>query len=240
MANDNPIVLVHGGAHRAACWNLLIRELEASGRQAVAVDLPGYGRDSTIDPTPRTLADGIEATAEAIARLGGPVMLVGHSLGGMTISGAAEHITHAIDHLVYLSAVVPRDGESAESMAATDGMKASAGTFVLNDGERIGFRPEMAREIFYNDCPDDIVAAATEALVSTDLGYLTTPVSLSPARFGKIRKSYVICTRDQAITPEMQRLFTRVHPGVAVHEIVAGHSPFLSKPSELATLIANL
>jgi len=240
MTNDVPIVLVHGGAHRAACWNLLMRELEAVGRRTVAVDLPGYGRDSTIDPTPRTLADGIEATAEVIARLARPVMLIGHSLGGMTISGVAECMSDAIDHLVYLAAVVPRDGESAESMATADGMKASAATYVLDDGERIGFRPEMARGIFYNDCPDDIVAAATEALVSTDLGYLTTPVTLSADRFGKIRKTYIVCTRDQAIDPETQRIFARIHPGMAIREIEASHSPFLSKPTELAALLCCL
>ncbi len=237
---DTPIVLVHGGAHRATCWTLLIRELEAIGRRAVAVDLPGYGRDSTIDPTPKTLAEGIEATAEAIARLARPVMLIGHSLGGMTVSGVAERMPDAIDHLVYLSAVVPRDGESAESMATADGMKASVGTYVLDDGARIGFRREMARDIFYNDCPDDIVAAATEALVSTDLGYLTTPVALSPDRFSKIRKTYIVCTRDQAIDPEAQHIFARVHPGMAVREIEASHSPFLSKPTELAVLLTSL
>lgn len=237
---DTPIVLVHGGAHRAACWTLLIRELEASGRQTIAVDLPGYGRDVSRDPTPRMLTDGIEATVQAIAGLGTPAMLVGHSLGGMTISGVAERIPDAIDHLVYLTAVVPRDGESAAAMANADGMKASAGTYVLDDGQRIGFRQEMARDIFYNDCPDDIVTAATQALVSTDLGYLTTPVSLSPDRFGKVRKSYVVCTQDQAIDPEMQRQFARVHVGMTVHEIAASHSPFLSKPAELAALLTSL
>lgn len=240
MAHDTPIALVHGGAHRAGCWNLLIRELEAVGRQAVAIDLPGFGRDSAIDPTPKTLADGIEATAHAIAQLGRPVMLIGHSLGGMTISGVAECMPDTIDHLVYLTAVVPRDGESTGTMANAEGMKASAGTYVLDDGERIGFRREMARDIFYNDCPEDTTAAATEALVSTDLGYLITPVSLSPDRFGKVHKSYIVCTQDQAIDPEMQRQFTRVHPGMTVHEIAASHSPFLSKPAELAALLTIL
>src|SRR6218665_3432598 len=106
-------VLVHGGCHRAACWDRLIPALRALGRDAVAVDLPGHGGDIHADPVTKTLDDGIAPLPAAVGAVDGPVVLVGHSLGGMTISGVAERMPERIARLVYLTALVPQDGESA-------------------------------------------------------------------------------------------------------------------------------
>jgi pimeloyl-ACP methyl ester carboxylesterase len=214
----------------------------AAATGPIAGHLPGFGRDVSADPVPKTLADGIEATARIIGRFDRPVMLLGHSLGGMTISGVAERMPEAIANLVYLTAVVPEDGQSTDAFSGDDGMKAGAGTHLLDDGERIDFTRDMARNIFYGDCDEAVAAAATAtaSLVPTDLGYLTTPVRLSPDRFGTVRKTYIVCTRDNAIDPEMQRMFSRFHGGMPAHEIATSHSPFLSRPAELAKLLVSL
>lgn len=240
MASDAPILLIHGGCHRGDCWHLLIPELEALGRHAVAIDLPGHGRDPDADPAPKTLDDGIAATVEALRRFGRPALLVGHSLGGMTISGAAEQVPELVARLVYLSALSPRDGESGAMLAETPGMRADVGSYMLDDGIRVGVKPDQADRLFYADCPPDVAAAATAGLVPTDLGYLTQPVALSAARFGRIPKTYVHCLRDQAIELPAQIDYRERHPDMDAREIDASHSPFLSKPAELAALLASL
>lgn len=233
-------VLVHGGCHRARCWDLLIPALEALGREAVAVDLPGHGRDPEADPAPKTLDDGIAAVVAAVRAADGPVVLVGHSLGGMTISGVAEQLPERIARLVYLTALVPRDGESAAAFGELPGFNASIGSEILDDGLRVGVKPDLARHLFYADCDDAIAAAAETALVPTDLGYLGTTVSLSAERFGMVPKTYVICTRDNAIEPRAQRVLAVVHPETETREIDAGHSAFLSRPADLAALLDAL
>jgi pimeloyl-ACP methyl ester carboxylesterase len=233
-------VLVHGGCHRAGCWDRLIPALRALGREAVAVDLPGHGRDPDADPVPKTLDDGIAAVAAAVRAAEGRVVLLGHSLGGMIISGVAEQLPERIARLVYLTAVVPRDGESATAFGELPGFNASIGSELLDDGLRVGVKPALARHLFYADCDDAVAATAKAALVPTDLGYLTTPVSLSAPRFGRVPKTYVICARDNAIEPQAQRALAAVHPETETREIDASHSAFLSRPTELAALLDRL
>jgi pimeloyl-ACP methyl ester carboxylesterase len=233
-------VLIHGGCHRASCWDRLIPALEALGRRAVAVDLPGHGRDPARDPAPKTLDDGIAATVAAIRPIEGSVILVGHSLGGMTISGAAERVPDRIERLVYLTALVPRDGESTAAFAGLAGFNAEIGSVMLDDGERIAVRPDRARHLFYADCDAATADAAICALVPTDIGYLTTPVSLTDGRFGQIPKTYIRCLSDNAIEPEAQRFLAAIHSDADHREIDASHSAFLSKPAELAALFDSL
>ncbi|ARR55833.1 alpha/beta hydrolase [Rhizorhabdus wittichii DC-6] len=240
MTSDAPILLIHGGCHRGDCWRLLVPALEALGRRAVAIDLPGHGRDPAADPAPKTLDDGIATVVETLRRFDRPALLVGHSLGGMTISGAAERAPETIERLVYLSALLPRDGETGAALAATPGLRAEVGSYLLDDGQRIAVKADRARDLFYADCPDDVAAAAIEALVPTDLGYLAQPVTLSADRFGRIPKTYVHCLRDRAIEMEAQISFRSASPGIDAREIDASHSAFLSRPGELATLLAGL
>jgi pimeloyl-ACP methyl ester carboxylesterase len=214
--------------------------LQALGRETIAIDLPGHGRDPETDPVPKTLDDGIAATIATLRGFGRPALLVGHSLGGMTISGAAEQVPELVERLVYLSALLPRDGDSGGALAATPGLRAEVGSYVLDDGLRVGVKPEEAPRLFYGDCAKEVVAAATSALVPTDLGFMTTPVMLSPERFGRIPKTYIHCLRDQAIEMQAQHSFRAAASGIDVREIDASHSPFLSRPTELAALLATL
>ncbi len=177
---------------------------------------------------------------DAIHAVRSPVMLVGHSLGGMTISGAAERIAERIARWVYLTALVPRDGDSAADFGQLAGFNASVGSEMLEDGERAGVKTELARHLFYADCDRQTAERAVAALVATDLSYLTTPVTVSPDRFGVIPKTYILCLRDNAIEPRAQRVLATVHPGTDICEIDAGHSAFLSRPRELAALIDRL
>lgn len=240
MASDAPILLVHGGCHRGDCWRLLIPELQALGREAIAIDLPGHGRDPASDPVPATLDDGIAATVAALRSLGRPALLVGHSLGGMTISGAAERAPEAVERLVYLSALLPRDGETGAALAATPGLAADVGSHLLDDGQRVAVHPDRAGDLFYGDCLEDVAASAIAALVPTDLSYMTSAVNLSPDRFGRVPKTYVHCLRDGAVAMEAQLTFRAAAPGIDTREIDASHSPFLSKPAELAALLVSL
>jgi pimeloyl-ACP methyl ester carboxylesterase len=113
-----PIVFVHGGAHGAWCWEPLLPFLDGD---AVAIDLPPKsvrGGSRRLEPVPelRTLtvsdfADSVlrDVDAAGIERF----VLVGHSMGGLTISEVAGRVPDRIEHLVYVSCMVPPDGASA-------------------------------------------------------------------------------------------------------------------------------
>src|ERR1700680_4689248 len=108
-------LLVHGASGGAWCWHKLMPELERRGHRALAIDLPGHGEDKT--PLAQVnLAAYAERVADTLKKLPEPAVLIGHSMGGMVISAAAELAPEWVRTLVYLCAYLPRDGESLSAI----------------------------------------------------------------------------------------------------------------------------
>ncbi len=104
-------VLVHGAWHGAWCWDKVAAELTKAGNRVVTLDLPSHGEDKT--PAHEVTLDSYaEAIAKVIRGEEEKVVLVGHSMGGIAISAAAELVPDRIQRLIYLTAFLPRDGES--------------------------------------------------------------------------------------------------------------------------------
>ena len=226
------ILMVHGACHRATCWDRLRTALRTSGHETEAVALPGHE-----SPASATLGDGIEAVTARLDARETPVILIGHSLGGMTISGAAEARPDRIARLIYVAALLPRDGQSAADLAQGPGFAANDATRLDGDG-RLFVDPERAAALFYQDCETEVATAAVASLCGTDPAYVTTPVALSAGRFGLLPKTYVACRRDAAIRIDAQRTMAANWPDVELVELDAGHAPFLSMPDRLAEAIA--
>ena len=103
-------VLVHGAWHGAWCWAAVIRQLEKLGDRALAVDLPGHGA-SNVGRADASLAGYVESVVKFIEERGlRDVVLAGHSLGGVTISGVVQKIPRRLKRVIYISAIVPHDG----------------------------------------------------------------------------------------------------------------------------------
>ncbi|MEO8665850.1 MAG: alpha/beta fold hydrolase [Ignavibacteria bacterium] len=112
------IVLVHGSWMDASCWNKVIPLLEKAGNEVIALNLPGHGSDNT--PTEKlTMQSYANAVVNAIGHRTG-IILVGHSMGGMVISLAAEQIPGKIKKLIYICARLPANGQSLLMLASMD------------------------------------------------------------------------------------------------------------------------
>jgi len=234
-------LLIHGAWHGAWCWHKVIPELEALGHRAVAIDLPGHGVDKT--PTSDvTLEAYAERVGEALGTFDGPVTLVGHSMGGVVITEAAERYPDRVAGLVYLTAIALRDGE-----AMTDNpVKASPREFMAGflpnpDGSATQFDPNLMREAFYADCSEADIALARLCLVPQSTAVMRAPVRATPERWGAIPRSYITCSEDRALTLEGQRgMLERVGGFARVVEMQSGHSPFFSQPALLAARLSEL
>jgi pimeloyl-ACP methyl ester carboxylesterase len=233
-------VLVHGAFHGAWCWVKLEPELERRGHRVVTLDLPGGGDD----PTPIeqvTLGGYVSRVAEVIARQPEPVILVGHSLGGMTITATAERVPERIRKLVYLCAFILRDGESLYSLldptAPADSVPPKGSSW------DIVFSPvptEAAPKIFYNGCTEVDIAYALARLRPQANAPRLTRVSLTPERFGRVPRAYIETTDDQAVSLETQRRMAANSPCSPVRSLAAGHSPFFSAPAALADTLVSV
>src|SRR3954471_5673312 len=112
-------ILVHVSLHGALCWHKIVPRLEKQGHTVIAPDLPSLGRDRT--PVNRvSLATWRRHVCEIVDSVPGPVVLVGHSRGGIVVSEVAEHRPERIQTLVYLCAFLLRDGEFLAQVATSD------------------------------------------------------------------------------------------------------------------------
>lgn len=234
MAN---YVLVHGSGHGAWCWDRIVPLLEAKGHHAMAVDLPGNGHDDTplADVTLETYADHVCA---ALDSLDGPAVLVGHSLGGISISRAAELRPDRVAVLVYLTAVLIPDGQTF--MGAVSGetdlqraLEERPSWDLAADRSHVVNKIEQTQHRFYNDCSDEDVAWAQSMIVPQPVGPLVSPMRVTDGNFGSIPRVYIECSLDNAVAPEFARAMYTVLPCAEIITMVTGHSPFLSAPEEL-------
>ena len=229
-------VLVHGALHGAWCWVKLVPALEARGHRAVAFDLPSLGEDRT-PIAEATLERWAARIADEVKRESVPVVLVGHSLAGVAIASAAERLPERIALLVYLTAFLPRDGDSVASISASQAAKRDQGppTFVKSaDGLSFSVVPDVAGPRFYAGCSEEDIAYALARVRPQAYSMLRTAVTLTPARYGSVKRAYVECLDDGILSLGLQRDMVAKSPCAEVVSLATGHSPFFSAPGELA------
>lgn len=233
-------VLVHGAWHGAWCWDKLVPILKERGHSVIAPDLPGHGEDQT--PRGGVSLDSYgEKVADTIAAQKEKVILVGHSMGGIAITAAAERVPERIARIVYLTAFLPRHGESLMAIEDRNPKKSVPLALVIEEGSPVAdLDPAKIDHLFYHDCAPADAAAAKASLTPQPLAPFGTPLSLTAERFGRVPKAYIECTDDRAISIELQRDMIEKTPGVTVRSLPASHSPFLSMPGELADALESL
>lgn len=231
-------VLVHGSFHGAWCWRHVIPRLVAAGHRAVAVDLPGRA-DDTRPSASLGYHDYVARVVDAVSAEPEPVVLVGHSMGGVVVTGAAERVPERLARLVYVCAFLPASGQSLLDLARSDDESRLMRHLVIDEQKGTHHVDGAgARDAFYHDCPDDDVAFACERLVPEPLAVVATPVVSSAERFGRVARHYLECTEDRALGPSLQRRMHAAQP-CRVTRLASSHSPFFAQPDALARALAS-
>jgi pimeloyl-ACP methyl ester carboxylesterase len=222
------LIFVHGACVRDAdwWWSRMVEPLGELGIASVAVGLPSCGEAG---PELGDLYDDADACARAIDAVDGPVALLGHSYGGMVITDAGAD--ERVERLLYLSAMMPDEGESPASMSG--GGEPDPWLDPSDDGT-IGVHPDLTREYFFQDCDDSVTEEALARLTRQSLA----PFAQAPRRIAWRERptTYIVCTEDLATPAEAQR--ARVKGEARTVEFEAGHHPFLSRPEDFAKAIA--
>ncbi len=233
-------VLIHGGCHGAWCWYKIIPRLEKLGHSVIAPDLPSHGRDKT-PISIVTLQAYVDTVCTILDALQEPVVLVGHSMGGGIITQTAEYRPDKIKTLVYLTALLPANGESMGQVLRRNTASVLASNFVRTaDGSASTVREEALTEGFYGDCSAEDIALAKLMLTPQAVAPLKAQLQTSAANFGRIPRVYIECLRDQAHSLPFQRSVYETFPGQQVISLNTSHSPFFSAPDELAAHLAKL
>jgi pimeloyl-ACP methyl ester carboxylesterase len=217
------VVLVHGAFHGPRCWANVQTELTARGLTSDAVELPLRG----------LAADAL--VARAAIEDAAPCIVVGHSYGGVVISEAASGVP-GVGGLVYVAAFMLDAGEDQLAILSEHDSDL-LGSLVAVDGG-IAVDPTRAREVFYSDLtPDDAAEIIADLRPMRGAADERADGPRREPAWKVIPATYVACTRDRALPIAAQRsMATRAE---RVVEMPTDHSPFLTRPAELAALIAE-
>lgn len=236
-------LLVHGAFHNATSWGLLIPELEALGHTVEAIDLPSHGRDAT----PKASVDlgtYVRAVLDRLRASAGPLVLVGHSLGGMVITQAADTFLNeggTVRQLVYIAAIVPRNGQTSADVAGQpegEGDLVRAHMQVTGKPPIATFPPDFAAEAFYHECDADIIERTISALEPQPVMAFLTSASITDDR--ALDRRYILTTDDRAVPTRLQRKMASDTHFTEVVELHSDHSPMLSHARELALILDRL
>lgn len=226
-------VLVHGAWHGAWCWKRVIAPLWAAGHRVFAVTLTGVGdrahllnRHVTLDTHIADVAKVFE-TEELL-----DAVLVGHSYGGMVITGVADRIPARLRHLVYLDAMVPHPGESwsashsPDTRAARCKAIAEQGSLPAPDPAAFGLEGDDRAWVARRQTPHPG-------------GCYDTPLHFDAEALASLPRTFIDCNAPALPTVAVARQRVRAEPGWNVIEIATGHDAMISAPEPLlAALLA--
>ena len=239
------VVLVHGAFQDARAWDGVIPLLQKRGLHAVAVNLPGRDGDGVALDTV-TLDVYRDAVLSAINAQTGPVVLVGHSFGGITISNVAESAPAKIKMLVYVAGYLPQadaEDQSMAKLAETDQWnrfnKARQNFILAADYSSASVLADDQVMLFCADCSDEAQQRTRQLLQREPLAPAATPVRVTAARYGSVPKVYIHTTHDNAVSYTLQQRMVARTPVLRSVTLETGHSPFLEAPIALADAIAG-
>jgi len=217
------IVIVHGAWADGSSWSKVIPLLQAKGLHVVAVQNPLT-----------SLADDVAATKRAIALQDGPVLLVGHSYGGVVITEAGND--SKVVGLVYVAALAPSEGGSVASVTKPF-PPAPLGSEVRADSE--GFltvTPKGIAEDFAQDLPDNEKQLLTATQGPTASAVFAATITTAA---WKTKPSWcVIASNDRTVPPELEKAEATAMKATSII-VPSSHVPMLSHPKAVADLIVQ-
>src|SRR5215472_5797113 len=228
------IVLVHGAWEEANIWQAVTPLLRKDGYRVVTVTLPGRP-SSPLSPDKVSLDLYRDTILKAFGNPARPVVLVGHSFGGITISLAAEAAPQKIKTLVYVAAYLPKDRQSLLDLGNSDkDSKIGPHLQVMKDKGIIAVEKSARADLFCLDCNDQFREALPNLIVDEPLAPLVTPVHLTADRFGTVDKVYIHTAKDQVVSPSLQAIMVAATPVRKEITLETRHTPFLTDPHGLA------
>lgn len=217
------VVLVHGAFADGSSWSKVITQLQAKGFNVVAVQNPLTSFD-----------DDVAAAKRAIAQMDGPVLLVGHSYGGMVISEAGKD--PKVAGLVYVAALVPEEGQNVQEVNAAMSTTGVEKLFQLSAEGFLSLPPKAINEYFAQDVPPAerkvIYATQVPWAASATLQKVNNPAWQSKPSWS------IVATKDGMINPELQRFKARLIRATTI-ELSSGHVPMVSQANKVAEFIIS-
>jgi pimeloyl-ACP methyl ester carboxylesterase len=223
-------VLVHGAFVTGSYWSDVAALLEKEGHRVDVVDqLPSAGTDTAALGDLQADTDHVRRTIESV---GEPVVLVGHSYGGMVLTELANH--PAVAHAVYLAAFWPTQGQSVMDLL---GGGPPPDWLIVGDDGTLAFIDdlEVRRQIECGDVDAERAADTLRNMVPQSISSFAAPSTAPDLRHPT---TYIICEHDQAVPPAAQEQWAAGADNVV--RLPSWHQAMVSMPDRLATVLAQV
>lgn len=232
-------VLVHGAWADESAWGF-VRNGLAKNANVIVVNLPAHGADNTYGAGIGQ-SDYVKTVSDAVNKVNGKVILVGHSMAGVIISQVAEKLPGKVDKLIYVSAYLPKNGESVQSINTSFYGNKTADIFEFNkDYSLISIKKEAIPAVVCADCPDYMKETLKKYHRAEPVKGFNDVVKLG-AGFNKVPKYYITTKNDQAVPFELQQKMIKANGSIKkVFELETSHLPFVVKPAELLNILAQI
>jgi pimeloyl-ACP methyl ester carboxylesterase len=218
--------LVHGMCVGAWSWELVTPHLADAGHEVIAVDLPSEDSDATF-------SDYAAVVREALTGADDDIVLVGHSLGGLTVPLVAAR--RPVREVVFVCGVIPVPGKSVVDQGfdflATDPAKWQ----VDNGDGSISIRPEAVGPYIAQDMAPALIVDIASRLRPQFLTPLAEQCPLES--LPKLPYRYVLCREDRFVSPDWSRRAAPERLGVEPIELAGSHMATNSRPEELAAIL---
>ncbi len=233
-------VLIHGAWHGGWCWVRVLPLLRAAGHAAHAVTLTGLGERAHLLSPQIRLATHLQDVLNLIAvEELNDVVLVGHSYGGMVITGVADALQWQrpgmLRHLVYVDAFVPHPGESWSSTHAPEVVAGRVAAAEQSSGG-LALPPPDAAAFGLKGADRDWV---NRRQTPQPFAVYRDPLDFDASRIAALPRTYVDCTSLPVTNIAASRKRARNEPGWQVVELATGHDPMVSAPRELAQILLD-
>jgi len=215
------IVLVHGAFADGSSWSKVIALLQANDYNVIAVQNPLI-----------SLADDVAAAKRAIAQMDGPVLLVGHSYGGMVITEAGKD--PKVTGLVYVAALVPEEGQNVADVNAVMPTTGAEREFQLSPEGFLSLSWKGINEYFAQDTtPEERkIIFATQV---TWAASATQEKVYNPA--WKAKPTWlIVAAQDRMINPDLQRFKAKLIKATTI-ELTSSHVAMISQSEKVADFI---
>ena len=241
--DDHPsktFVLVHGAFQAPYAWQFVKTKLEVAGNKVIVVELPGHGQDQT-DPKKITINTYRDKVVAAISATNGPVVLVGHSLGGAIITAVTDTIPNRIEKLVYLAGFVPANNQSILDLTTMDpnSMFGPALEFSA-DGATASIPNDKIVSVFAQDANDEVKKLLMDNNRPEPIGPQADKIFLKNPAFAGVSKYYIQTIQDHAITIDLQKKMISAAGIKNVYSVESGHCPMLTQADKVSDLLLQI
>ncbi|WP_090556325.1 alpha/beta fold hydrolase [Pedobacter hartonius] len=233
-------VLVHGSFQAPYAWQFVKARLEALGQKVVVVELPGHGQDQT-DPKTISIKTYRDKVVQAITAINGPVVLVGHSLGGAVITAVTDTIPERVEKLVYLAGFVPANNQSILDLTMMDpnSLFGPALTFSAA-GATASIANDKIVSVFAQDGNDQVKKLLMDNNRPEPIAAQADKLILKNPSFAAVPKYYIQTTQDHAVTIDLQKKMISAAGIMNVYSVDSGHCPMLTQPDKVSDLLLQI